>query len=202
MNASAALPADGVVPYFCRRFNAPAIRVLPGAHYVTHGDEMIVTLLGSCVAACIRDPQLGIGGLNHFMLPGLPHDTHDATEAPLRYGSVAMEWLINDILRRGGQRSRLEVKVFGGGNILIGMRAIGKANEDFVIRYLQEEKLRIAARDLGGTRPRRIHYFPRTGKVMVATLRPTEEKRAIEEEHLYCRKLAEAPLDGGIELFD
>jgi chemotaxis protein CheD len=194
--------AHGVVPYFCRRFKTQAVRVLPGAHYVTQGDEMIVTLLGSCVAACIRDPAVGIGGLNHFMLPGLPHDGKDAAEAPLRYGSVAMEWLINDILKRGGQRSRLEVKVFGGGNILIGLREIGKANEDFVIRYLKEEGFRIAARDLGGTRPRRIHYFPGTGKVMVATLRATEERRAIEEEHLYRRKLIAEPMDGGIELFD
>lgn len=193
---------EGTVPYYCRRFEIEAVRVLPGAHYVTEGGEMIVTLLGSCVAACIRDPIIGVGGVNHFMLPGDPAHGAAWAEAPLRYGSAAMERLVNDILKRGGHRDRLEIKLFGGGNILIGLRSIGKANADFVVRYLQEEGLKVAARDLGGEKPRRIHYFPKTGKTWVARLKPREEGRALEEENHYRLDLAKTRLDGGIELFD
>ena len=120
--------------YFDPKFNAHAMKVLPGEYIVTDRDVMLVTVLGSCVSACIRDPLAGVGGMNHFMLPDLEHG--GAASESARYGSYAMEVLINELLKRGAARSRLECKVFGGGAVLAGFTHsnVGKRNGDFVLR--------------------------------------------------------------------
>jgi len=188
------------------RFNAVAVKVFPGEHYVTNADEMLVTVLGSCVAACIRDPVVAVGGMNHFMLPesgGGERGNSDWGEASsgMRYGNVAMERLINDILLRGGLRQRLEIKVFGGGNVLGGTSNIGHRNADFVETYLAAEHLSIAAAELRGTQARRVHYFPATGRVMVLALRRAEDDAMVERESRYRSKLQSDPVAGSIELF-
>jgi chemotaxis protein CheD len=144
-------------------------RLLPGETHITEESmETIVTVLGSCIAACVRDPITGVGGMNHFMLPesdtGLSN-TNSCSAATL-YGNFAMEMLINLVLGHSGcHRSRLEIKLFGGANFADGPAMIGKRNSDFVLNYLAKEGLRVTVADLGGVYGRRIHYHPASGKV-------------------------------------
>ena len=145
-----------------------AAKILPGEYYVTMAGEIVTTVLGSCVSACVRDRMLGIGGMNHFMLPikGVEGETAEEKSllsAATRYGNHAMEHLINDILRFGGSRDRLEFKVFGGGKVLSAVTDIGKRNIDFVREYLQAEQFTITSEDLGGIYPRKVVYYPDSG---------------------------------------
>jgi chemotaxis protein CheD len=185
------------------RFDAMAVKVFPGEHYVTADvDEMLVTILGSCVTACIRDPLTGIGGMNHFMLPeAAGGGGWDSASASMRYGNVAMERLINDILARGCTRQRLEIKVFGGGNVMGGTANIGHRNADFVEEYLFAENLPIVASHLRGNLPRRVHYFPATGKVMLLELQRTEQEAVARVETSYKSKIQSEPVTGSVELF-
>ncbi|MBV9561021.1 MAG: chemoreceptor glutamine deamidase CheD [Bradyrhizobium sp.] len=197
-------PTGGTRRYRDPMFEESAIKVFPGEHYVTgQPDEMLVTILGSCVAACIRDPLAGVGGMNHFMLPEASGASSgwDTASASMRYGNVAMERLINDILARGGLRQRLEVKVFGGGNVLTGSANIGHRNADFVEDYLATENLPIAARHLRGTLPRRVHYFPATGKVLLLELQRTDRDALVRSESSYKSKIEVEPVGGSVELF-
>ncbi len=194
--------------WFDPTFKLMAVKVLPGEHYVSRDPhEMVVTVLGSCVAACVWDPVVRIGGMNHFMLPESNEQEGRPVTRSRRYGNYAMEALLNDVLRRGGQRDRLEIKVFGGANVLASMGdsggtlAIGERNADFVRRYLDEEQLAIAAEDLGGRHPRRIHFFPQTGKVVRLFLRKGIEQAVLSREISYRRQLQETPVEGEVELF-
>jgi chemotaxis protein CheD len=205
MHETAEAVADtnsGTRRYRDPRFEEVAVKVFPGEHYVTaKGDEMLVTILGSCVTACIRDPLAGVGGMNHFMLPESGGIGWDTTSDSMRYGNVAMERLINEILARGGARQRLEVKVFGGGNVMNGMTNIGDRNAEFVEQYLATEGLRIAAHHLRGNLPRRVHYFPLTGRVMLLELQRTEQDAVVREEVSYKSKILIEPVAGSVELF-
>ena len=183
------------------RFQVTAVKVGPGEHHVTDRDEMIVTVLGSCIAACIRDPIACVGGMNHFMLPGGGTGTWDSASESLRYGNFAMERLINDVLSRGGRRDRLEVKVFGGARMLAGAGSIGPRNADFVESYLAAEGLQIASRHLRGDHARRINYFPMTGRVMMLELRRNDAEVASAEAS-YRTTLKAEPAGGTVELFD
>ncbi|MDH3659455.1 MAG: chemoreceptor glutamine deamidase CheD [Alphaproteobacteria bacterium] len=192
--------------YFDARYGMNVVMVLPGRHYVTSKtDEMIVTLLGSCVAACIRDPVAAVGGINHFLLPESDTGHWGKTvDAAMRYGNHAMETLINDIIKRGGARSRLEVKVFGGGQVIEGASAlsVGQKNVDFVESYLRNEGLDIAAKHLGGMKPRRIHYFPITGKVQMRQLQRAADQDLIKREMTYRSQIKVDDNAGDAELFD
>jgi chemotaxis protein CheD len=189
--------------WFDPTFKIMAVKVLPGEHYVsTAGQEMIVTVLGSCVAACVWDVRLKIGGMNHFMLPDSGSDV--PVDKAMRFGNFAMEELINDVLRRGGRRETLEIKVFGAGNVLPGMTAansVGDRNAQFVRRYLHEEGYTIAAEDLGGTHPRRIHFFPRMGKVVRLFLKKDVERAVVNREMSYRTRLQTVEVEGEVELF-
>jgi chemotaxis protein CheD len=193
---------DSVRRYRDPRFEAIAVKVFPGEHYVTSDPEdMLVTILGSCVSACIRDPLAKVGGMNHFMLPEAGGRGWDTASDSMRYGNVAMERLINDILARGGMRQRLEIKVFGGGNVMKSTANIGHRNADFVEEYLAAESLPIAARHLRGQLPRRVHYFPVTGRVMLLELARTEQEAVVRIEHDYKSKIQVEPVAGSVELF-
>jgi chemotaxis protein CheD len=182
------------------------IRINPGGHYVSHGSgELLVTVLGSCVAACIRDPVARVGGMNHFMLPESDTGAWGTASASLRFGNFAMERLINDILCRGGRRPYLEIKVFGGASMVgsgsrIGSR-IGSRNAEFVETYLREEGLHIAAADLRGDHARRVHYRPLTGRVRMLKLFHDEAGVATVEQG-YAARLRTEPVAGTIELFE
>lgn len=171
------LDARATRHYFDSAFQCPAVKVLPNEYYVAAGEDiMISTVLGSCVAACIRDPLTGVGGMNHFMLP--EGDSETPASATMRYGAYAMEVLINELLKAGAARERLEAKVFGGGAVLSAMQQlnIGERNARFVLNYLRIEGIPVLAQDLGDVHARRIGYFPRDGRVMVRKLAPHHQK--------------------------
>lgn len=191
--------------YFDPKFNAQALKVLPGEYLVVQRDVMLVTVLGSCVSACIRDPLAGVGGMNHFMLPDAGGDggTSSWGNESARYGSYAMEMLINDLLKQGASRSRLETKVFGGGAVLAGFTAnnVGERNGRFVLDYLRNEGLNVDGQDLFDIFPRRVHYFPKTGRVMVKRLPSANDTEVLASERLYRSRLQESPTTGSVELF-
>lgn len=148
-----------------------AVKIGPGEHYVSgDSNEIIMTALGSCVAACIRDPVAGVGGVNHFMLPHSDAGAWDTEGASLRYGNFAMPRLIDDILRRGGQPGRLEIKLFGGARLGSDGGEIGRRNVHFVERYLQDKGLPWIVAELGGTVARRLIYMPLNGRAFVLAL--------------------------------
>lgn len=180
---------------------ATRIRINPGGHYVTAGNEILVTVLGSCVAACIRDPRAMIGGMNHFMLPQSDTGTWGIASASMRFGNFAMEELINDILSHGGRRKNLEIKVFGGGAIMGNIAQVGQRNADFVESYLRQEGLTIAAKSLRGDHARRIHYEPLTGRVRMLEM-PRAEPIVARIERTYGDSLRSEPVTGSMELFD
>ncbi len=189
--------------YHDRNFNCDTAKILPGEYYYTHHDMMIVTVLGSCVSACIRDRVSGVGGMNHFMLPDGGSDADSPISSSARYGTYAMEILINELLKAGAKRENLESKVFGGGAVLRGFNAInvGERNAKFVKDYLRVEGIRVVAEDLNDIWPRKVHYFPRTGKVMVKKLKSTDTVLETKERD-YASKLAKKSAIGGeIDLF-
>jgi chemotaxis protein CheD len=187
--------------YFDRTHATTAAKLLPGEYFVATSEMVLVTVLGSCVAACIRDVRLGIGGMNHFMLP----DTESAepTSGAARYGTYAMEVLINHLLKLGAKRENLEAKVFGGGNVLPGLTIanVGSKNAGFVVKYLATERIRIAARDLADVFPRKVYYFPATGRALIKRLQELKNDTALERETEYRRRLVEGPVGGDVELF-
>jgi len=177
------------------------VSVLPGHHAVIDDPETCVTtLLGSCVAACIRDRDSGIGGLNHFLLPG--EEMAEGSARSTRYGVHAMEVLVNDILRRGGRREGLEAKVFGGANVIDTSAAdtVGDRNASFVQRYLKTEGIRLLASDVGGDRARRVFFFPGTGRASVLRLAQAEAPSMRDAERRL-RRAAQSVPSGGVELF-
>jgi chemotaxis protein CheD len=178
------------------------VKIGPGDYYVTRNPaEVIVTVLGSCIAACIRDPVARVGGMNHFMLPESDDGAWGTASASLRYGNFAMEHLINNILCRGGHRSRLEIKVFGGASTIGNTTLIGARNADYIEAYLGEEGLPIAASHLRGLHARRIHYVPLTGRVRLLELPRNESQVAVIELGYVASLRREAPT-GSMELFD
>jgi chemotaxis protein CheD len=188
--------------YYDRTFDCDAAKILPGEYYFTCKDMLIVTVLGSCVSACIRDRVTGIGGMNHFMLPD-SGDGDSPISASMRYGTYAMEVLINDLLKAGARRENLEAKVFGGGNVLRGFIAInvGERNAQFVREYLRTENIRVAAEDLNDIHPRKVYFFPRTGKVLVKKLKQLNNNTLVNREQDYASRLQTTPVAGDIELF-
>lgn len=194
---------DGRKRFFDPRFRKVSVRVLPGEHYVSGDpDEMIVTVLGSCISACIRDPETGFGGMNHFMLPTSTTGQWGDVSAAMRYGNYAMEVLINDLLRLGARKELLEIKLFGGARIGTANSDVGERNISFVQMYLRDEGLRPVAVDVGGVNPRRIHYFPTEGKVKRLSLRQVEGVELVRQERNYISSIGKADVGGDVELFD
>jgi chemotaxis protein CheD len=181
-------------------------KILPGEYYVTSSDEGITTVLGSCISACIRDPLAHVGGMNHFMLP---EDTTNGKSAWLdaeaglatRYGSFAMESLINDLLKLGARRERLEVKLFGGGKILASMTDVGRRNIEFARNWLRTEHLKVVGEDVGETMPRRVIYMPASGRALVKHLRTLDSRAIASREQQYLTSFKQKPVENDVELF-
>lgn len=186
------------------KFNKKVFKLLPGDYFVTRRDEILTTVLGSCISACIRDPIAGVGGMNHFMLPNSTLDSGAWTGGASnsnRYGAYAMESLINSVMKFGGQRNRLEVKLFGGAAVIPGMSDVGARNIEFVRRFLAVEGLPVVAESVGERTPRRINYFPRTGEVLVRKLRLISGESVAAREKDYLSALTKEPVSGDVELF-
>jgi chemotaxis protein CheD len=174
---------------------------------VTRSDEVISTVLGSCISACVRDPAIRVGGMNHFMLP---EDTTSGRSSWLdpraglatRYGSFAMESLINDLLKCGARKERLEVKLFGGGNIISALTDIGARNIEFARAFLRLERLPVSAEDVGDVFPRRVVYFPSSGRVLVRRLKSLDRQQIVNEERQHLAKVSERQAGNDVELFD
>lgn len=204
----AALPGfEDFQRFWDRENDCWMVKILPGEYYVSRGGEAVSTVLGSCVSACVRDPTRGIGGMNHFMLPedaaAGPNDwLEPSVGLATRYGSYAMESLINDLLKLGASRERLEIKLFGGGRILAAMTDVGSRNIDFIRRYMALEGYPVAAEDLGGTQPRKLVYFPASGRARLRKLRPVENRIISHHEQLYLASLDRQAAGGDVELFD
>jgi chemotaxis protein CheD len=215
MTATPTARAGNVAPKVCesyahiKRFWDPrvghwAAKLVPGDFYVTKHDEVLLTVLGSCVSVCIRDPLTGIGGMNHFMLPRPPaHEKeqwHGISGTATRYGTASMEQLIGNIIKKGGERSRLEVKLFGGGRVLAGVTDVGRQNIEFAQEFMQTEQLKITSQDLGGPWPRQIQYYPRSGRVRVRRLERADRHLTDREVH-YLDVIEHKPKPGELDLF-
>lgn len=189
--------------YYDRTFDRDAAKILPGEYYYTGKDMLIVTVLGSCVSACIRDRVTGVGGMNHFMLPDGGGDADSPISASARYGTYAMEILINDLLKAGAKRENLEAKVFGGGAVLRGFSCmnVGERNAQFVRDFLKVENIRVIAEDLNDIHPRKVYYFPRTGKVLVKKLKELNNNTLVNREQDYANRLQTNKVAGDVELF-
>jgi chemotaxis protein CheD len=186
--------------YFDRQFDVEAVKVLPGEYFVTTSEMMLVTVLGSCVSACIRDRERGLGGMNHFMLAD--GDSEDQV-ASARYGTYAMEVLINHLMKLGARRSNLEAKVFGGGRVMATLSSsqVGDRNSSFVLKFLKTEGIPVKAQDLLDVHPRKVYFFPFTGRVLVKKLVRLHNDTVIRREKEYAERLNEGPVSGDIELF-
>jgi len=191
--------------YWDKVHDVDAAKILPGEYYVTQDNELVSTVLGSCVSACIRDVQYGVGGMNHFMLPvDKSAMKAGANSESARYGNYAMEMLINSILKAGGLKKNLEVKLFGGGKVLSSMSKIdvGEQNITFIKSYVALEGLNVVKADLGDIYPRKVIYFPQTGRVLMKKLRKVHNDTLEKRERLYRESLLAQPVDADdIELF-
>lgn len=191
--------------YWDKVHDIDAAKILPGEFYVTREEELVSTVLGSCVSACIRDVKLGVGGMNHFMLPAdkAAVDTSIDSDSA-RYGNHAMEMLINAILKAGGLKKNLEMKIFGGGRVLAGMTSIdvGQMNIDFIRHYAEIESLKVVTEDLGDIYPRKVLYFPQTGRALMKKLRKVHNDTLVKREKVYQEQLSHKPVaSDDIELF-
>lgn len=189
--------------YFDRQFDTDAVKILPGEYYVTQRDLLIVTVLGSCVSVCLRDRTTGIGGMNHFMLPGNNDGGIGPVSSSARYGVYAMELLINHLLKLGARRNQFEAKVFGGGSVLRGITGnnVGQRNADFVLDYLHTEGIPVVADDLLDIYPRKVYFFPHTGRVLIKKLKSLHNTTLLDREAEYSMQIKKTPVAGEIDLF-
>jgi chemotaxis protein CheD len=187
------------------RLSGVVATLLPGDYFVAIEGEMITTVLGSCVSACIRDRRRCFGGMNHFMLPTDESDGASSwgrlANASTRFGNVAMERLINEMMKLGANRADLEVKLVGGGKVLDVMTDIGARNIQFVREYVRAEGFLVIGEDLGDVYPRKVVYHPQTGVARVKRLTRTD-RQVVADERRYIRQMDGAAVPGEIELFD
>ena len=194
-------PGEASFFFWDAHFRNDAVKVLPGEYFVHDEDLLITTTLGSCIAACIWDRERHVGGMNHFMLP--EGSGMDGTGGG-RYGSYAMELLINELLKRGASRLTLEAKIFGGGAVIGGMSSInvGERNTRFVIDYLNTERIPIVSRDVMDIYPRKVCFLPASGKVMVKRLAPTQTENIAALDRAAAQKAVPQATGGGsVDLF-
>ncbi len=173
------------------RFPHEIASILPGEFFVSSEPMVVYTVLGSCISACIRDPFAGVGGMNHFMLPAPKEfQSGDAWGGEsTRYGSFAMEQLINGILKRGGLRQRLEIKLFGAGKIYEGNIDVGARNTEWVLNYLKTEGFTVASSNLGDIFPRKVYYFTDSGRVLMKKIERIKNRTIYDRENEYQQHL-------------
>jgi chemotaxis protein CheD len=199
LKAAPRRPGEASFFFYDAHFKNDAVKVLPGEFFVHDEDVAIMTTLGSCIAACLWDRERRVGGMNHFMLP----DGGGAGDGG-RYGSYAMELLINELIKRGASRTTLEAKVFGGGAVIAGMTTInvGERNTQFVLDYLKTERIAVVSKDVLDVYPRKVCFLPASGKAMVKRLAPSNPEAIVAQERAAAQKAVPASTGGGsIDLF-
>ena len=190
-------PGEASFFFYDAHFKNDAVKILPGEYFVHHEDMLIMTTLGSCIAACLWDRNARIGGMNHFMLPEGAGDSG-------RYGSYAMELLINEMMKRGASRLTMEAKVFGGGQVISGMNTmnVGERNTEFVIEYLKTERIPILSKDVLDIYPRKVCFLPASGKAMVKRLAPANAEALVAQDRAAAQRAVPANTGGGsVDLF-
>lgn len=196
---------EHVQRYLDPKRNIPMAKIQPGEFYATTHHEGIATVLGSCISVCLRDADLGVGGMNHFMLPlkGSIYDNETIASDSARYGNWAMEYLINQILKAGGRRRMLEAKIFGGGNVFPSLAPeVSEQNIKFVMEYLYNENISIKAKDIGGNVGRIVIYYPKSGIAQVKYLEDVRKYSIAEKENTYMKTIdKEISTSGDVELF-
>jgi len=193
-------PGEASFFFYDAHFKSEAVKILPGEYFVYNEDLLIMTTLGSCIATCLWDRQAKVGGMNHFMLP----DNGGGSSDSGRYGSFAMELLINEMLKMGASRLTMEAKVFGGGAVISGMSSInvGERNTAFVMEYLKTERIPVVSKDVLDIYPRKVCFLPFSGKAMVKRLAPSNPEAIVQQERLAAQKVAPVSTGGGsIDLF-
>jgi chemotaxis protein CheD len=196
LKAQARKPGEASFFFYDAHFKNEAVKVLPGEYYCDNEDLLVMTTLGSCIAACLWDRQARVGGMNHFMLPEGAGDSG-------RYGSFAMELLINEMMKRGASRMTMEAKVFGGGAVISGMNSInvGERNTKFVMDFLATERIPVVSKDVMDIYPRKVCFLPASGKAMVKRLAPTNAEALLAQDRAAAQKAAPASTGGSIDLF-
>lgn len=197
LRAKAPKPGEASFFFYDAHFKSDAVKVLPGEYYVDDEDLLIMTTLGSCIAACLWDRNARVGGMNHFMLPEGVGDSG-------RYGSYAMELLINELLKRGASRTGLEAKVFGGGAVISGMSSlnVGERNTQFVLDYLKTEHITVVSKDVLDIYPRKVCFLPASGKAMVKRLAPTSSDALLAQDKVAVeRAITSSSRGGSVDLF-
>jgi chemotaxis protein CheD len=192
-------PGEASFFFFDHQFQSDAVKVLPGEYFVTDQNILIMTVLGSCIAACIWDAKAGVGGMNHFMLPD-----GDSADASGRYGSYAMELLINEMIKLGARKESMQAKVFGGGQVMAGFTTmnVGERNTQFVLDYLHTERITLVSKDVLDIYPRKVVFFPTTGKAMVKKLAHSHpESLESTERKGNAVNLAKSTAGGSVDLF-
>jgi len=192
-------PGEASFFYADHHFQYDAVKVLPGEYFVSNEDLVIMTVLGSCIAACIWDNKVRAGGMNHFMLPD-----GDSADGFGRYGSYAMELLINEMLKMGARRETMQAKIFGGAAVMAGFTTInvGERNTKFVLDYLATERIPVVSQDVLDIHPRKVCYFPVTGKVLVKRLAHSHpESLAVEERRGNAEIVVKTTAGGSVDLF-
>ncbi len=195
-------PGEASFFYYDAHFKNDAVKILPGEYFVDTEDLLIMTTLGSCIAACLWDRVAKVGGMNHFMLPD--GGSMDSGGSSGRYGSYAMELLINEMMKRGATRGNLEAKVFGGGQVISGMNTInvGERNTRFVLDYLKTERIPVVSKDVLDIYPRKVCFLPASGKAMVKRLAPTNVDALVAQDRAAAqRSVAPNPAAGSVDLF-
>ena len=195
-----AKPGEASFFFYDAHFRSEAVKVLPGEYFVLDEDILIMTTLGSCIAVCLWDRQAKVGGMNHFMLP----DNGGGASDSGRYGSYAMELLINEMMKMGAARMTMEAKVFGGGAVISGMNTInvGERNTNFVMDYLKTERIPVVSKDVLDIYPRKVCFLPHSGKAMVKRLAPSNPEAIVQQDRMAAQKVAPASTGGGtVDLF-
>lgn len=155
LRAQARKPGEASFFYVDHHFQYDAVKVLPGEYFVTGEDVLVMTVLGSCIAACIWDNKARLGGMNHFMLP-------EGEDGSGRYGSYAMELLLNEMFKLGARRETMQAKIFGGGAVMAGFTTmnVGERNTQFVLDYLAAERIPVVSQDVLDVHPRKVCFSP------------------------------------------
>lgn len=189
-------PGEASFFFWDAHFKNEAVKILPGEYFVESEDLLVMTTLGSCIAACLWDRHAKVGGMNHFMLPEGAGDSG-------RYGSFAMELLINEMMKRGATRSTMEAKIFGGGAVISGMNTlnVGERNTAFVIDYLKTERIPIVSKDVLDIYPRKVCFLPNSGKVMVKRLASTNVDALVQQDRLAAQQVVPVAAGGSVDLF-